>query len=167
MTSLGLPGLFDLCHSPGLHPLEPIWSHSIKVRSVHYLSLHRWHVCLLSLSRALHWGNALQWNLSSCIYLHIVVKEGHTSLSIDPYLGHVLHPIPPKKGVGIQEGSLLVMSYALGISSWGAFSLVTLTWGIWTPFSSTVPSFQFKWAADLDAFTSGHLWIKCSLLLQW
>ena len=104
---------------------------------------------------------------SDCIYLHTIVKEGHTALSINPYLGHILNPIQLEKGVGIQEGSLFVTSYALDIPSWGSFGLASVTRGVWTPFSGAIPSFWFKWAADLDAFISRHLQIKCSLLLQW
>ena len=61
------------------------------------------------------------------IYLHTFIKKGHTAFSVDPYLAMFFDPIPLEKGVGIQEGSLSVASYALGIPSWGVFSLVTLT----------------------------------------
>ena len=81
-------------------------------------------------------------------------RKGHTALSIDPYLSYIFDPMPWEKGVRIQEGSLSVASYALGIPSWGAFGLVTLTWEGWAPFSSAIPSFWFKWVADLDALTS-------------
>ena len=71
------------------------------------------------------------------------------------------------EGIGIQEGSLCMMPYALGILSLGAFGLATLTLGVQSPFSGAIPSFQFKWVAVLDAFTNGHLQIKCSGLLHW
>ena len=101
------------------------------------------------------------------VYLCTIAKEGHTALTIDPYLCYAFYPIPQEKGVRIQEGSLLLMFNALGIPSWGTFGLAILTWGVWAPFSIAVPSFQFKWAVDLEVFTSGHSQIKCSMLLQW
>ena len=55
------------------------------------------------------------------------MKKGHTALSIDPYLSYAFNPIPLEKGAGIQEGSLCAAFYALGIPSWGTFSLVALT----------------------------------------
>ena len=51
------------------------------------------------------------------IYLHAIIKESHTTLSVD--LGYILDPVPMLKGVRIQEESLSVLSYALGASSWG------------------------------------------------
>ena len=75
------------------------------------------------------------------IYLHTFVEEGNTALSINPYLGYIFDPIPLEKGVGIQEGSLFVMSYALGIPSWGTFSLAALTWGVWAVFFGAISSF--------------------------
>ena len=65
------------------------------------------------------WGNH--------IYFCTIIEEGHTSLPIDPYLSQVFYPIPLEKGVRIQEGSLLLMLYALGVSSWGTFGLAVLT----------------------------------------
>ena len=101
------------------------------------------------------------------IYLHTIIKEVYIALSINSYLSYVFDPIPLVEEIRIQEGSLFVMSYTLGIPSGGTFGLATSTWGVQAPFSSTIPSFQFKWVADLDAFTNGHSWIKCSGLLQW
>ena len=71
------------------------------------------------------------------VYLHAIVKEGHTALSINPYPGHVFDPIPSLERVGIQEGSLCVTYYALGIPSWGAFGGVTFPGGSGLP--SLVP----------------------------
>ena len=58
------------------------------------------------------------------IYLHAIIKEGHTALSINPNLGYVFDPIPSVEWIGIQEGSLCATSYALGVTSGGAFGLV-------------------------------------------
>ena len=55
------------------------------------------------------WGN--------CIYLHTIVEKGYTALSVDPHLSYIFNPIPLERGDGIQEGSLSVASYALGIPS--------------------------------------------------
>ena len=106
-------------------------------------------------------------NWDNLIYLCTIVKKGHTALSIDPHLSYIFDPIPPEKVVRIEEGSLCVASYTLGVSFWGTFRLAVFTRGAWAPFSGTVPSFQFNWAADLDACTSGHSQIKCPILLQW
>ena len=67
----------------------------------------------------------------------------------------------------VQEGSLGMMSYALGILYWGAFSVVAFPGGAQAPFFGAIPSFQFKCGSVLDAFTSGQSQIKCSRLLQW
>ena len=75
------------------------------------------------------------------IYVCTIIEESHTALSINPYLGYIFDPVPLVEGIGIQEGSLWMTSYALGIPSRDAFSLVALTWGVWTPFSSAIPSF--------------------------
>ena len=61
------------------------------------------------------------------IYLHAIIKEGHTALSVNPYLGYIFDSIPLVEGIGIQGGSLCTMPYALGIPFWGAFGLATLT----------------------------------------
>ena len=82
-------------------------------------------------------------------------------------LAMFLTPYYQEKGVRIQEGSLCAMPYALGVPSWVAFGFATLTGEVWAPFSGVIPSFQFKWVANLDVFTSGDLQIKCSVLLQW
>ena len=60
------------------------------------------------------------------IYLCAIIEEGHTAVSINLNLGYVFDPIPSVEGIGIQEGSLCAMPYALGIS-WGTFGLATLT----------------------------------------
>ena len=166
-NSLGSPGLFGLHCSPGLYPLEPIWWHSLKVGSVHSTSQQRWLICLLGLTGALCQKMILDKTLHNSIYLCDIIEEGHTALSINPYLGYVFDPIPLVEGIGIQEGSLCVMSYTLVVPSGGTFGLVTLTWGIQTPFSGAFPSFQFKRVPDLDALTNGHSWTKGSRLLQW
>ena len=75
------------------------------------------------------------------IDLHAIIKENHTALSINPYLGYVFDAIPLVEGIGIQEGSLCGTSYALGTPSGGTFGLVTLAWGVQTPFSVAIPSF--------------------------
>ena len=102
---------------------------------------------------------------SDGVYLHAIIKEGLTALSINPYLGYVFIPIPLVEGIGIQEGILCVKPYALCIPFWGTFGLAILTWGVWAPFSGAITSFQFKWVAVLDAFTNGHSLIKYSELL--
>ena len=61
------------------------------------------------------------------VHLCTIIKEGHTAFTIDPYLHYIFYPIPLEKGVGIQEWSLLLMFYALGIPSWGVFCLAVLT----------------------------------------
>ena len=73
--------------------------------------------------------------------LGAIVQEGHASLSIDSYSGYVLNPIPLIKGVRIQEGSLYLKFYALGVLSSGIFGGVTFVLGAWAPFFSAVPSF--------------------------
>ena len=61
------------------------------------------------------------------VYLCTVIEEGHAALSINPYSGYIFNPIPSVEGTGIQEGSLFMTPYALGIPSWDAFGLATLT----------------------------------------
>ena len=61
------------------------------------------------------------------IYPHAIIEKVHTALSVNPYLGYIFDPIPLVEGIGIQEGSLHTVPYALGIPSWGTFSLATLT----------------------------------------
>ena len=51
------------------------------------------------------------------IYLCTIIKEDHTALSIDLNLGYILDPMPSLDGIGIQEGSLCVLLYALGAPS--------------------------------------------------
>ena len=58
------------------------------------------------------------------IYLHAIIKEGHTALSIDLYLGCILDPMPSLEGVRIQEGSLCMLLYALGAPSGGIVGMV-------------------------------------------
>ena len=65
--------------------------------------------------------------LSDGVYLCTVVTEGHTALSISPYLCYIFDPIPLVEGIGIQEGSLCMMPYALGNPFWGTFGLAILT----------------------------------------
>ena len=48
------------------------------------------------------------------------------ALSIDFYPGHILNPIPLVKWVLIEEGSLCLASYAMGVPSWGTFGMVAL-----------------------------------------
>ena len=60
---------------------------------------------------------------SDGFYLCSGIKEGHTALSINPYLGYVFDPIPLVEGIRIQEGILCAMPCALCVPSWG-----TLTW---------------------------------------
>ena len=108
-------------------------------------------------------------NKTQCdgVYLCAIIEEGYTSLSVNPYPGYNFNPIPLMEGIRIQEGSLFTMPYALGILLWANFGMAAFPWGSQLPFSSTVPSFQFKCVAVLDAFINGHLLIKCSRLLQW
>ena len=51
------------------------------------------------------------------VYLSAIVKEGHTAFPINPYPGYVFDSVPLLEGIRIQEGSLCVTSYALGIPS--------------------------------------------------
>ena len=60
------------------------------------------------------------------------------------------------KRVRIKEGSLCVMSYTLGILSWGAFGRVAFPRGVQAPFFSAIPSLQFKFGSFLANFTSGQ-----------
>ena len=59
------------------------------------------------------------------IYLHAIIKEGHTALFIDLHLGYVLNPMPSLEGVRIQEGSLCTLLYAVGVPSGGIIGVVT------------------------------------------
>ena len=59
------------------------------------------------------------------IYLHDIIKEGHTALSIDPHLGYILNPLPSLEGIRIQEGSLCALLYALGTPPGGVIGMVT------------------------------------------
>ena len=77
-------------------------------------------------------------------YLCTVIKEGYAALSINLYLGYIFDPIPLVEGIGIQEGRLCAMPYALGIPSGGTFGLAIFTWGVQALFSSAIPSFWFK-----------------------
>ena len=99
--------------------------------------------------------------------LGTTVQEGHASVSIDSYPGYVLDPVPSIKGVGIQEESLCLMFYTLGVLSWGNFGAVTFVWGAQASFFGAIPSFKFKCNSVLDATTNGQLWIKWSRLQQW
>ena len=86
--------------------------------------------------------------------------EGHTAFSINLDPGHILNPIPLLERVGIQEGTLCAMSYALGIWSWGTFSRVTFPRGVQTPLFSAIPSLQFKCGSFLADFTNGQSLMK-------
>ena len=63
----------------------------------------------------------MTFHITGCdsIYLHAIIKESHSVLSIDLHLGFVLDSIPMLKGIRIQEESLSALSYTLGASSWG------------------------------------------------
>ena len=54
-----------------------------------------------------------------------IVKEGHATLTINPYPSYILDPMPSVKVIWIQEGSLCLAFYVLGVPSWGSFSVVT------------------------------------------
>ena len=58
------------------------------------------------------------------IYLHAVIKEGHTALSIDLHLGYILDPMPLQEGVRIQEGSQCTLLYTFSAPSRGTISVV-------------------------------------------
>ena len=100
------------------------------------------------------------------IYLHTIIEEGHTALPIDLHLGYIFDPIPMLEGIGIQEGSLLMLSYARGATSMAAFGMVTFVRGTQAPFFGAIPSLQFKGNFTPDAFTKGQSQMKCSKLLQ-
>ena len=59
------------------------------------------------------------------IYLHAIIEDSHTALSIDPHLGYILKPIPMLEGIRIQEGSLSASSYTLGAFSWVVLGMGT------------------------------------------
>ena len=99
--------------------------------------------------------------------LGTVVQESHAYLPIDSYSGYVLDPVPLVKWVRIQEGSLHLVFYTLGVLSWGTFGMVAFPWGAKAPFFGAIPSLQFKWESVLDSTTSGQSGIKLSGLLQW
>ena len=61
------------------------------------------------------------------IYLCTIIKKGHADLPFNPYLGCIFNPEQSVEGNGIQEGSLYMMPYVLGVPSWGAFGLANLT----------------------------------------
>ena len=100
------------------------------------------------------------------VYLHAIVQESHTALPINPYPGYIFHPIPSFKGIRIQEGSLCMTFYALGVPPWGTFNMVNFPGGVQAPFIGAIPSFQFKCKPVLDANTSGQAQMKWSRLLQ-
>ena len=58
------------------------------------------------------------------IYLHAIIKKGHTALSIDPHLGYILDHMPSLEGIRIPEGSLCALLYTLGAPSGGIISMV-------------------------------------------
>ena len=100
------------------------------------------------------------------IYLHAIIEQGHTTLSIDPHLGYILNPMPPLDRIRIQEGSMCALLYVLGAPSGDVIDMVTFIWGAQAPFFGAVPSFWFKCESGLDAFTNGQSWMKWSKLLQ-
>ena len=57
----------------------------------------------------------------------VLLSRRALQLSINPYLVYIFDLIPSVEEIRIQEGSLCVMPYALGILSWGTFSLAVLT----------------------------------------
>ena len=63
------------------------------------------------------------------IYLHTIIEESHTTLSVDLHLGYIFGPIPMLEGIRMQEGSLHTLSSALGTTSVAAFSVVTFVGG--------------------------------------
>ena len=71
------------------------------------------------------------FNVSWCngVNLCTIVQVSHAALSINPYPGYVLDPVPSIKGVRIQEGSLHLAIYALGVLSWGTFSMAIFPCG--------------------------------------
>ena len=71
--------------------------------------------------------------------LSTIVQESHGAPITDSYSGYILNAVPSGKGVGIQEGSLCLAFYTLGVLSWGTFSMVAFPWGAWAPFSSVIP----------------------------
>ena len=98
----GITGLFGPHHSPGFHPLEPIWPCSLKVRQMHSLDLHRWLICWLGLKVVWLLGSGFWQNL---VWLCLsIVEKGHTALPINPYPGHVLTPYHCWKGSGFKKG---------------------------------------------------------------
>ena len=50
-------------------------------------------------------------------YLHTIVEENHTALSIDLHLSYIFALIPTLEGIRIQEGSLSASSYTFRASS--------------------------------------------------
>ena len=101
------------------------------------------------------------------IYLHAIIKEGHTALSIDPHLGYILNPIPLLEGIRIQEGSLYALFYTFGTPSRGIISVVAFIKGFWAPLFGAVPSLWLKCESVLDAFTNGKSQMEWSKMLQW
>ena len=75
------------------------------------------------------------------IYLYTIIKKGHAALSVNPYLGYIFDPIPLEKRVGIQEGSLCVESYTIGIPSWAP--LAWLPWLVGPGLPLLMPSSLF------------------------
>ena len=79
--------------------------------------------------------------LHNSVDLGTIVQESHAPLPTDSHPGYILDPILSVKGVRIQERSLHLASYALGVPSWGTFGVVTFPWGVWAPFFGAIPSF--------------------------
>ena len=55
------------------------------------------------------------------VNVHAIVQESHAAVPINSYPGYIFNPVPSVKGVMIQEGSLCLAFYALGVPSWGTF----------------------------------------------
>ena len=60
------------------------------------------------------------------VYLCTIIEESHAALSVNPYPSYIFNPIPLVEGIGIQEGSLCMMPYVLGVPFWGAIGLAAL-----------------------------------------
>ena len=73
------------------------------------------------------------------IYLHAILKESHTALSVDLHLGYILDPIPRLEGIRIQERSLECIPLHL----WGPPPGVSWAWSLLSEgprLPSSVPS---------------------------
>ena len=82
------------------------------------------------------------------VNLCAIAQESHAAFPVNPY------------GIGIQEGSLCLAFYTLGVPFWGTFSVVPFPSGAWAPFFGAIPSFWFTCDSVLDATTSRKSLIK-------